>query len=348
MENIAIILGAIAKSMEVFIGAFIALFTIWIHRFWQKKDKRSEEYDAFKFYSKPLIKSCQSLAYRLKEILQYNGNYLLPNAPESGFFKYKFDSTVYRLCAVIGWIRALEIEHSYIESFEDEKTAAIQHSINKFKTALADGGHIEVSIIEDLSLLFDLGINLTSISQQEKAILGARIEVVMFSHVENRVPQVIKNLSEVNRMQILKEVLNEICDSSNQARVPESKMKSKLDDAISLLTREYCWIYRDWQNAIGDQMIFREKFGNREYSILGFADFDKISKENKWIEKTRNLFSNLDVRVETKFDDRVRQLKAIYLANFEIIEALNNSIVNQEAIPDKSMKELKRFYKEIG
>ena len=86
----------------------------------------------------------------------FNGAYLLPDAPMNGFFKYKFDSTVYRLCAVIGWIRAAQKEHSYLEGFDSAKNSDIREAVSEFQKVLADGSHVEVSIFEELSKLYGL------------------------------------------------------------------------------------------------------------------------------------------------------------------------------------------------
>ncbi len=74
----------------------------------------------------------ESLAWRLREILSFNGAFLLPEAPMNGFFKYKFDSTVYRLCALLGWIRAAQKEQSYLEGFGDTKSKKVREAINTF------------------------------------------------------------------------------------------------------------------------------------------------------------------------------------------------------------------------
>lgn len=95
-----------AAIISSLISASIALITVFINNRYEKKKAKSQEYDAIKRYANPIIKASEQFAWRLKEILEFKGPYLLPDAPMNGFFKYKFDSTVYRLCAILGWLEA--------------------------------------------------------------------------------------------------------------------------------------------------------------------------------------------------------------------------------------------------
>lgn len=333
--------------IDTIVGAAIVIIGIFIQRKFTNNDKIESEYDAYKHYSKPLIKAAQSLGYRLKEILEFNGNYLLPNAPESGFFKYKFDSTVFRLCALIGWIRALEIEYSYIEGWKESSNKKIRNAINDFKAALADGGHLEVSIVNDLSKLFRLETDFESLSDKQKATLGAKIEVTIFNNINDRAGNTLSNLAEYHRVGLVKDVLDTICENLDCPKVSDEFIKANIDDAITELNREYCWIYRDWQDAIGDCMISRDPVGNRLYSIIGYAKFKEMSPDNQYIRKAMDLFSDLDVTIDNKYDVRIAQIKRIAISTISILEELNHQIAHESAVAKESLKELTEFKKTL-
>jgi len=91
-----------ATLISSIISVFVALTIILINKLLDNRKNKKEKYDTVKKYANPVILASEQLAWRIKEILEFNGTYLLPNTPENGFFKYKFDSTVYRLSCVLG------------------------------------------------------------------------------------------------------------------------------------------------------------------------------------------------------------------------------------------------------
>src|SRR5690606_149979 len=79
--------------------------------------ERKSDGDIFRLYADPLAEATRALFYRLKEIVEVNGRaiYLSPEAPQTEYNKYKFTSTLYRLAAVLGWIRAFRRDRSYLD-----------------------------------------------------------------------------------------------------------------------------------------------------------------------------------------------------------------------------------------
>lgn len=118
--------------------------------------------------------------------------------------------------------------------------------------------------------------------------------------------------------------------------------------AINEICREYCWIYRDWQSAIGDEMMEKLQGATRRFDVIGFADFQKKHEVNEWLKKVDSLFSNLDVSVDDRFDTRVKQLKELFHVLVDLIECLKGLVKKQETISEESLNGLKAFDGQIN
>lgn len=334
-----------AVFISSIISALIALTVFWTTKYFDNKKSRQEKYDAVKKYANPIIFASEQLAWRLKEILSFNGAYLLPNAPQNGFFKYKFDSTLYRLCAVLGWIQAAKKEQSYISGIKVKQHKKVQSVITDFHKKLADGSHVEVSILSDLARLFNLSLG--KMTDNERSLMGVELEKIVFKYIPDSVKKNAAILDESKQVQMLQEIMDYICNSRNETKIKYEIIKENRITAINEISREYCWIYRDWQSAIGDEMIEKLQGVNRRFDVIGFADFQKKHNENEWLKKVDNLFSNLDVSVDDRFDTRVKQLKELFHVLVELIECLKILVKKQETISKKSLDGLKEFDKQI-
>ena len=82
----------------------------------QKKQERAEQKRGiYEKYAQPLAADAVNLLWRLDEILfKQRAQYLAEDAPPTPFNDYKLISTCYRLGAVLGWIRAIRLEQSYL------------------------------------------------------------------------------------------------------------------------------------------------------------------------------------------------------------------------------------------
>jgi hypothetical protein len=311
----------------------------------KEKERKLNEYDTYKKYSKPIMLASESLAWRIREVLMFNGAYLLPDAPDNGFFKYKFESTVYRLCALIGWIKAAQKEHSYIEGYNNNKNSEIREAINSFQKVLADGSHVEVSIYEELCKLY--GLELIDISDQKRQEIGVEIEKIVFKHIPDQVKKDVSKLDENDKISMISSIMGLISNKTNQTILDKDILRENLDVAIDEIAREFCWIYRDWQNAIGDEMLIPLTNSYRYFDVLGFSEFIPKHNDNDWLKKVDNLFSNLDVSIDDRFDNRVSQVKLIYGSLINLINKLNAAIETGEAISASGLKTLQDFNEQI-
>ena len=82
----------------------------------QKRQENAEKKrDIYEKYAQPLAADAVNLLWRLDEILfKQRAQYLALEAPATPFNEYKLISTCYRIGAVVGWIRAIRLEQSYL------------------------------------------------------------------------------------------------------------------------------------------------------------------------------------------------------------------------------------------
>jgi len=331
--------------ISAIVGAVVALITIFVEGKRKKKEQKRVEYDTYKRYSKPIMFAAETLAWRLREVLMFKGAFLLPDAPMNGFFKYKFDSTVYRLCALIGWIRAAKKEHSYLEGYNSAKNPKIREAINDFQRVLADGSHVEVSIFEELSKLHSLEIK--EITPPVRQEIGVEIEKIVFKYIPDQVKKNVSNLEEEEQIEMVHSIMDFICKKTNQEDLEKSAIQDKIEVSIDEIAREFCWIYRDWQNAIGDEMIIQLEDSFRHFDVIGFGEFIEKHEKSDWLKKVDNLFSNLDVSIDNRFDTRVSQVKRIYITLINLIHEFDKAIDDEQAISKKGLNILTDFKNKI-
>lgn len=109
-----VIIGLLARDIVM------AIYLVRQKRVQELADRKEAEskyhQDLVRLYSDPLKDAVTSFRYRLQEIVeQKQARYLLADVPNIPFFDYKRVSTLYRIAAVLGWIRAIRRERSYID-----------------------------------------------------------------------------------------------------------------------------------------------------------------------------------------------------------------------------------------
>jgi hypothetical protein len=339
---------AFGVIVAAFIAASVAVLTILTKDLWfpiltEKRNSKAKRKQTFKKYANPLMVSSVALLYRIREIF-YRGYFLLDEAPKNFYNNYKYVSSVYRLLAVIGWIRASKIELSHIEVEKDDDYKQIEKAIFEFEKSLADGEHIEQSVLENLSKHWNLEI--ANISNEEKRKLGVSIEnaIDKFCFKENiEIPLL---LTEGSKKDLAKTVSDLICSKINCTKIGNEIINETINTAVKEMSRVEAWIFRDWQSALGDMMI--KKAANdtdRKFEVIGYKEFEQIyfsqePENRKWIERIDRLFKNLDVAIADHFDSRAQQFKNIYKATYELLNAYSKVKTNSVDLTSDALSNL--------
>lgn len=322
-------IGAITAAL---IGAVVALLTIGLKDFLfpiisENRIRRNKQKETFRRYASPIAIASTSLLYRLKEVF-VRGTFLLESAPKNTFNEYKYISTMYRFCTLLGWIRASKLELSILEVTKDKDYQKIQNSIETFEKSLADGHHVEDSVLEQI--IKELSINFSKVSGNSKRKIAVEVENLVhhFCYVGNS--DTPEKLTSERQHELAFQVSNLICTRINCVPVIEKVIKEKVQTLMKEMSRIEVYIYRDWQSAIGDLMLKKaEKDSFRKYEVIGYKEFEALCFANdteakKWLKRVEKLFNNLDISVENRFDGRIELLRKTYNSTYLLLKAFSD------------------------
>lgn len=147
--------------------------------------------------------------------------------------------------------------------------------------------------------------------------------------------------------------------------------------ALRAISRREVWIYRDWQQAIGDMMLtsIEKENHHRRFDIMGFHEFENLyldtiqpannvekksilnisgkkikdlefSSEHRFIQRIDALICDLDLKEDMKLDARTQQLKNLGNALIDLIVTLEKLDKSIDKIDPKRRKTMEKFEKE--
>jgi len=107
----------------------------------------------FRKYRDPIVLAAVELCHRLEEIeLEYPPSFLLPAAlsgpptsqnamttEDSYYRRYKLESSIYRLCAFLGWLELYRQEVVFLDSGKRSVNDRIDSVLKRVRAAMADG-----------------------------------------------------------------------------------------------------------------------------------------------------------------------------------------------------------------
>jgi hypothetical protein len=321
------------------------LIVVLINNYIKRKKSSKRKYNVFKNYANPIVLSSELLVWRLIEILECRAFFLNHRAKESNqYYKYKFESTVYRLNSLLGWIQAAQKEQFYFQGIRKKYNSKLQDSISKFKSVLADGAFVEESILKDLSKLFDL--KLSNITENKKSDLALKIEKIIFSYLPDNLKTGVLELPAQDKIELLKDILIAISTETRDVVPSDEVIFQNLGTSINEIARRYFWIYRDWQSTIGEEMMVEAKSSHRQYRILSYSEYLEKKENNNWLSISDKLFLDLDPSKCDKYDVRVNQLFELVGSLNDILNIFKKLVKKDETISEKSLYRISNFYSE--
>lgn len=305
----------------------------------EKRQFKQKKIDTFRNYAKPIIQATESFIWRLIEIFENRETYLWKDCPKNEFNIYKFNSTVYRMSAILGWLRASRKEMNYLEPENQKQYDVIDNAIKKFEFALAEGKHMELEMM--LNLCKNWGIELKFNDNIQKQRLAAKCEDLVLNYVDKEDKLLAYDLSEENQILLLTEISDIICENQKIAKIKPAIIIEKRVSTIQEISLIEAYIYKDWQSAIGDLMIEEITGVSRKYDVIGYKKFEELMNtnelNNKWIKKVSALFLDLNVSIPDKYDARLEQLQKVFYACIEILEAFVNVKLGQNYISNETI-----------
>lgn len=345
MEAKQIILTSLITSIFTILG--FALKELYERRREEKKQKK-EKLDQFSVYGYPLITAAESLLHRLQEVFLTRPRFLRKDAPDIEFYQYNYVSTLYRLCAVLGWIRAIRLDFVGMNISGKSVNKKIEEAISNFQDALASN---HLSPGAQLAYLLERWeIDGGNINTEEAYQIEKEIEKIVWEFLDEKKADRANALSEDDQMELLKKVYCKITSSlETEDHFDEEKMKQYLISCISVVSRRVSWIYKDWQKAIGDFMLERVSHEGslRRFELMPFQEFEDLyldflvkPEDHRWLERVNRIFYDLKPGTSEILDARSQQLKNITEKLFDLVQALWNAGIGQENI---GLDEMSRF-----
>lgn len=342
--------AAMKTALIAALGALLGvILKDLIFKRWEERRNRRVALDAvFTRYADPLATAATNLMWRLNEVFNRpgRGRFLrlkgVPTARNrySTFGAYKKISTLYRLAALLGWIRACRREFSYLRLAHDTAARPISEAISAIETALADGPQVE---IERLQQLCDLWLLPRIAAEQTESALAVDLESAVGDFLESSGVDELGSLEAEARDHLCAEAARTICKGLDVNCVSAPVIAQTSAQAFEIIAVREAWLYRDWQSAIGDLMVCEVSNRERRFDVIGFSEFEAMcmsgtDEEKKWLSRLSSILDEIDLSVQHRFDHRPKQLKAVLRATAVLIKALSKSRESSQKFSSKTME----------
>jgi hypothetical protein len=316
----------------------------------ERRAERRAELAVYERYSKPLAASAVGLLHRLHEMLlqEHRPVFLrgvgIPKATGQGssYRAYKKLSTVYRLAAVLGLIRACRREFSYLRLADRNESNAIHDAINKFENAFADGSWVERQRVMRLCEILRLPSEPFEASTELLESAGVRVDNLIYDSLEAGGVTDLPALTEVQKRSLCADIAGSLATDLNTNPVSPAVMESQWKEAYEVIGMREAWVYRDWQTAIGDMMLRSSEGETRKFEVIGYGEFEQMhasggDHQQTCIARLCEVLDDVNLEIEDRFDARPRQLRTMAVANANLILALHRALGPQTIITDSTL-----------
>jgi len=330
---VAASIGAVAAIVTPFIKDF--LVQIWIDR----RSKRISEQQVFRNYLAPLADSTQKLLWRFNEIfVDHRHQWLKLATRPIDYNEYKRQSTLYRIATFLGWVRALNLELNALPRGRSGMVSPISAAIDNVRSALADGPHVELRRLERVCEIWHIDLMTTSELQKRKLATGLEVKLYALAKIDVRDDRTFLNKLERDRkFGLCKPLCDFICSELKVQAPSDSVISESLNAACEGLSYRESWIYRDWQDAIGESVLEPDPESVRRFRIVGYAKFETVSRSQlPWIHALTNCIVDVDFECADPNDFRTKQLldfaKAIGKLALAISDGAEADLIDKSAL----------------
>jgi hypothetical protein len=316
---VGIIAGAVSAAIFL-IGEAIK----WMYR---RADRAESAQRVYRKYADPIQFTTDGLLWRMKEIFDGSGAgyYLVGREHHAPFEHYKAISTLYRLAALLGWIRALRRELFFLPDRRSKKMRTFEAALSGVGFLLADGGHMEVARVASLVAILHPGF---AAPPDKVAEAGTHLDYEIDRKLLTFGAASLRELTERNAREVVSMADQLVSTEFGLPLASQQVLDSEWRKCMDFLAAREAWIYRDWQAAIGDLMLNEAAGGERKYEVMGFLKFEEMlgngsPEQKKWLNRLNSLFEEFDVKAAPEKDARIDQLKRLYSACGQILIAIH-------------------------
>ncbi len=330
----AAIVGAISVILSTLLRDFLAAW--WSSR----RGVRNSAEDIFRSYAEPLASASTALFWRLDEIVNGDGRaaFLTAKLPSNEFNQYKLRSTYFRLAAVLGWLRAIRRELSFLRTYHQKRVSRLDAAIDAFEKSLADGHEVEIQRLRGLQDLW--GIPRISDSRKEERAAVA-VEQCIDRSLHGRTETCAAAIESEAQLELCIELGRLIAKESGCNVVHGGVMEETQARSVRQIDIRQAWLYRDWQSAIGDMMIRSSDATIRNFEVIGFGEFEDIvlgPNQNQFrsLRRISALFKDVDVERRDLYDARPAALRKMLGATADLLVALTDEPISKGAVDKKT------------
>ncbi|WP_125184497.1 hypothetical protein [Hyphobacterium indicum] len=309
---------------------------------WRSDRKTAAE--IYRIYASPIAVASVSLFWRLNEIFDQSSrsHYLTEELRVSDFDRYKYLSTIYRFGRLLGWLNAYERELFSRSVSSSRQAKIVDIAISRFRENIADGAHVEalrfksvISCLNESELAADL----------DEAQLTIQIDRILQTFLAGPQATLAIDLSEKLKSKLANEVVQTINNTSGVKFSNESLPVDAIIDALSI--RE-AWLYRDYQDALGDVFLKKADRERRDFEAISYREFEEIFNDQNsgsqiWLSRFCRLFDDLEVSAANRFDARLMALENAFYYIAELILALRNVRYARISINKKTIERAKQI-----
>ncbi|MEL6670570.1 MAG: hypothetical protein AAFR61_00115 [Bacteroidota bacterium] len=357
------LLDTLLSYKEFLIPLVTGVFTLALFmakEYWEsrrnKQQEIKQEFKSFKVYGYPLLMALESLISRLQDIFLTQPRYLRSDAPDIEYYQYNYISTLYRLCSVLGWIRAVRLEVASLAVSKDATNTRLEDAIEAFQSALSSNHLSAGAQVSYLAQRWNMEVPKKA-QQNEKYQWEKDIEKAVIDYMSTQEVERPHQLPEEDQIELLSRIAHKLCGSLDHGEgVPEELIRRYRTTCISTISRRVSWIYKDWQRAIGDHMLQRQESDGvaRRLEIMPFQEFEeafisfqKEPAKHLYIGRINRLFYNLRPFANDKVDARSQQLIQTSEALLDLITAIRDTGLGTEVVTDDELKEMQLRQKKI-
>jgi hypothetical protein len=316
---VGIIAGAV--SATIFLAGEVVK---WMYR---RADRAESAQRVYRKYADPIQAATDRLLWRMKEIFDGSGAgyYLVGREHHAPFEHYKAISTLYRLAALLGWIRALRRELFFLPDRRSKKMRMFEAALSDVGSLLADGSHMEVARVNLLVALLHPG---AATSPDKVSEAGTHLDYEIDRKLLVLGASSLRELNDRNAREVVSMADQLVSTELGLPLAPQAVLDREWQKCMDFLAAREAWIYRDWQAAIGDLMLDEASGGERKYEVMGFRKFEEVlasgsPEEKKWLQRLNTLFEEFDVTAPPEKDARIDQLRSLYSACGQILIAIH-------------------------
>lgn len=322
------------SSLAGLIAAIVALVGRWLIVI--VTERRRERHDSLavcRSYADPISRAAARLFWRLREMTVADRAASYFSEPRTNFEEYKYNSTLYRICETVGWLRAYRLELNYFP-IDARELKSVTGAIESFESALSEGAHVELERARRVCK----ALGISDLDEGELKTKALDAERALKHALQLEGVELATDLRGRRRRDLCKEVASTL---SYESELSDEQCES----VVSALAIREAWLYRDYQDGLGDLMLRPVSRGSRRFDVIGFAEFERFLRtkdadQKIWVSRVQGLVDELDVGGGGQSDARTEMFRMTLTATGGLLETLAELNSDRRAALETTLREV--------